>query len=417
MTPAAAAHDLIVAGGGAPGRAVAAQLTAAGVTNALILGDLVLGDVASSVFDDDTDTWTLHSATGEMLRGRVVIAAHRPPIVPWTPDLPGRDEFRGASFPAAMWDPSFDATGRRIAVVGGDAAAGHHIARLARAASVSVFAHPPRRFVPDLPLPSTRFKRWLRRRVRPAVTGQPARPGPRPVVPAISTLTPSGIRTVDGVDHCADAIVYGTGFAIGDRTRAQNLAGAGGVTLAQAWHDGMEPYLGIAVHGFPNYFFIGGPDVEAQARYVADCIKRMRDAAASRIEVRRSSQQVFNERVCLGPARASRVSRAFELSARARSDRQTYDGPAILTIAGADHPVRVRLTGHLDPIDGHYHWQGTVFGSRLPSRLPDEALRQARTATLTVGEHSAAARIVERTPWGTHSVAGVGTPPYALSNA
>jgi len=26
-----------------------------------------------------------------------------------------------------------------------------------------------------------------------------------------------------------------------------------------------------------------------------------------------------------------------------------------------------------------------------------------------------AARIIEQTPWGTHTVAGVGAPPYALS--
>ncbi|MGO9505866.1 MAG: DUF4873 domain-containing protein, partial [Mycobacterium sp.] len=33
-----------------------------------------------------------------------------------------------------------------------------------------------------------------------------------------------------------------------------------------------------------------------------------------------------------------------------------------------------------------------------------------------VGERSAPARIIEQTPWGTHSVAGVGTPPYARSD-
>ncbi|MCV7093127.1 DUF4873 domain-containing protein, partial [Mycobacterium interjectum] len=85
----------------------------------------------------------------------------------------------------------------------------------------------------------------------------------------------------------------------------------------------------------------------------------------------------------------------------------TYEGAATLTIAGAEHPVRVRLAGHLDPIDGHYHWQGTVFGAA--------ALNETRTATLTVGERSAAARVVEQTPWGTHTVAGVGAPPYQLS--
>jgi len=105
------------------------------------------------------------------------------------------------------------------------------------------------------------------------------------------------------------------------------------------------------------------------------------------------------------------VASAFDLSATAPAHADTYDGAATLEIAGNRHPVRVRLTGHLNPIDGRYHWQGTVFGS--PS---GDDVKQARTATLTVGQRSAPARIVERTPWGTHSVAGVGVPPYALSD-
>jgi hypothetical protein len=102
------------------------------------------------------------------------------------------------------------------------------------------------------------------------------------------------------------------------------------------------------------------------------------------------------------------------LSSAAAPGTQTYDGEATLTFAGRAHPVRVRLSGHLDPIDGHYHWQGTVFSSPAQP-LPDEVLKQARTATLTVGERTAPARITEQTPWGTHSVAGVGAPPYALT--
>ena len=35
--------------------------------------------------------------------------------------------------------------------------------------------------------------------------------------------------------------------------------------------------------------------------------------------------------------------------------------------------------------------------------------------TLTVGEHSAPARITEETPQGTHSIAGVGAPPFPLA--
>jgi cation diffusion facilitator CzcD-associated flavoprotein CzcO len=409
---AQAGRHVVIVGAGGAGQAAAAQLTAAAITDILILDDAA--ELISSVFDEGTEAWTLRTATGEILRGRIVVAAHSPPTVPWIPELAGRDDFRGASFPAAHRDPGFDPTGKRIAVIGADTVAGHYIGRLPRSAAVTVFAHAPRRIVPELPLPSTRAKRWLRRHLRPGAThGQS---GPALVASPISAITASGIRTCDGVDHPADAIVYGTGFAIADRISDETLVGAGGMTIRQAWNDGMEPCFGVAVHGFPNYFFLDGPEVAARAHYVAECVRSAADSGATRIEVRRSSQRVFNERVYVRPARPHRVSRAFELSSRARRDREGYDGAATLTIAGTPHPVRARLAGHLDPIDGHYHWQGTIFES-LSQPLPDEALRQARTATLTVGERSASARIIEQTPWGTHSVAGVGVPPYPLGGA
>jgi cation diffusion facilitator CzcD-associated flavoprotein CzcO len=421
------ATHVVVIGAGVRGRCAATELLAAGITDIVILeqapgkahdwpadldGLLLPGrEVASSLFDDDMHTWSLRTTSGEIFHGAVVIAADGPKYVPWIPEFPGRNEFRGASFHAAQWDRKFDPGGKRIAVVGADATAGHYIGQLiASAASVTVFAHPPRRIVDELPSPTTRARRWLRRHTRPASRGERSRPAL--VKSAISAITPSGIRTGDGADHRADAIIYGTGFAIPDRTPDTTLVGAGGLTIRQAWDDGMEPFLGVAIHGFPNYFFITGPDVAAQARYVAECVGLMKHTASTRIEVLRSSQRVFNERAHVEPARPFPVLSAFDLSSDAADD-ETYDGVATLTIAGTCRPVRVRLTGHLDPIDGHYHWQGTVFSSPAQP-LPAEALKQARTVTVTVGERSAPARIIEQTPWGTHSVAGVGAPPYAL---
>jgi cation diffusion facilitator CzcD-associated flavoprotein CzcO len=424
-------HDVVIVGAAAAGACAAGELLEAGITDFVMLdkdtgsgpagfdGYLRSGcEVTSSVFDDETDTWALRTVAGEILRGHVVIAAHPPPQVPWIPELAGRNEFGGTSFHAGRWDPDFDPNGKRIAVIGTDATAAHYIGKLTEsAASVTVFAHPPRRIVLELPLPTTRVKRWLRRHTRSAARSRQSRPAPTLVGSTISTITPSGIRTSDGVDHCADAIIYGTGFTIPDRIADEALVGAGGLTIRQAWDDGMEPYFGVAVHRFPNYFFVTGPDIAAQARYVAECMRFMKHTASTRIEVRRSSQRVFNERVHLQSAQPHRLAatfKAFDLSSGAAEDDETYDGAATLTIASSRHPVRVRLAGHLDPIDGHYHWQGTVFSS--PSQpLPDEALKQARTVTLTVGNRSASARIIEQTPWGAHSVAGVGAPPYALS--
>ena len=86
---------------------------------------------------------------------------------------------------------------------------------------------------------------------------------------------------------------------------------------------------------------------------------------------------------------------------------EVYDGPATLRVADDDHSVRVRLTGRIDPVDGKYHWRGTVFGT-----LPDDALKRPE-ALLTANGRTAAARLTERSPQGGYSVAGVGAPPFA----
>ncbi|HEX9832681.1 MAG TPA: DUF4873 domain-containing protein [Mycobacterium sp.] len=87
-----------------------------------------------------------------------------------------------------------------------------------------------------------------------------------------------------------------------------------------------------------------------------------------------------------------------------------YDGPATIRNMDTERLVRVRLSGHLDPIDGRYHWRGTVF-----DLLPDSA-KLAQQVILVVGENHAEANITERTPQGGYSVAGVGAPPFALDD-
>jgi cation diffusion facilitator CzcD-associated flavoprotein CzcO len=278
------------------------------------------------------------------------------------------------------------------------------------------------------------------------------RPNVEVVTSGIERITESGIRTVDGTQHEADTIIYGTGFAITERAADQHLVGSGGISIGEAWRDGMEAYLGVAVHGFPNYFLIMGPNsgggnqsivfvIEAQVRYIIECLKLMERSAATRIEVRRSTQRVFNHRIhaklegsvwnsggCnswylddTGRNRAAwpgssvsywrrmrdPVPSAFDLSSHTGIEDEVYDGPATVCIGDDGHGARVRLTGHIDPIDGRYHWQGTVFGDLPGAKLPQQA-------TLAVGERTADARITERTPWGTYSVIGVGTPPFAL---
>lgn len=106
-----------------------------------------------------------------------------------------------------------------------------------------------------------------------------------------------------------------------------------------------------------------------------------------------------------------RPKRDFDPSPGAEVDDEVYDGPATIRIRGEELAVRVRLTGHIEPIDGRYHWQGMVFGE-----LPDDVLKGPPGVTVAIGERTAAARITERTPWGSHTIAGVGDPPFPLDD-
>ncbi|GAB4962118.1 hypothetical protein MAHJHV55_51730 [Mycobacterium avium subsp. hominissuis] len=44
------------------------------------------------------------------------------------------------------------------------------------------------------------------------------------------------------------------------------VVGAVGLPLRRAWPDGTEPFCGVAVRGFPNYFFACGPGSGPQAK-------------------------------------------------------------------------------------------------------------------------------------------------------
>ena len=161
------------------------------------------------------------------------------------------------------------------------------------------------------------------------------------------------------------------------------------------------PRQQLAVPGVPNRFVITAPD-DARLAEVVRCLRLMDRTVSTRIEARpRRAVDFFRWRRRL----------AFDLGSRVESGNEVYDGPANIKIGGDSYPVRVRLTGHLEPIDGRYHWQGTVFGP-----LPDVLQKRSAQVEVNIGERTAPGRITERMPWGTHSVAGVGAPPFPLDD-
>ncbi|MGB3481676.1 MAG: DUF4873 domain-containing protein [Mycobacterium sp.] len=158
----------------------------------------------------------------------------------------------------------------------------------------------------------------------------------------------------------------------------------------------------VAVHGVPNYFRIPGPDIERQTRLVQRCLDMFERSGAARIEAR--------SRVTARRWPPIPLTHRFHLSGATPSEEDVYDGPVTVSLPGGDVTGRARLSGHLEAVDGRFHWRGTISGE-----LPLDLLTGARTVTLSTPGHRAAARITERTPWGSYTVTGTDAPPYPLS--
>lgn len=107
--------------------------------------------------------------------------------------------------------------------------------------------------------------------------------------------------------------------------------------------------------------------------------------------------------------RADRITPAFEVDTPDAEPAEdgVYDGPATVRAEDCSHHARVRLTGRIDPIDGHYHWQGTVFDIDLGDRPPTRVV-------VEIGDRAASARLTERMSSSAYSVVGVGPPPFGL---
>lgn len=154
----------------------------------------------------------------------------------------------------------------------------------------------------------------------------------------------------------------------------------------------------IAVHALPNWFRIPGPDTAAQTRVVARCLNLVERSGIGRIEAR---SRVRARRWYPGG-----LARRFYLTGTETVEDEVYDGPATLTLTDREISTRIRLTGHLHPVDGRFHWQGSVFDTT--------AIDRAGPVRLTIGETTVDAKLTERTAQGMFMIVGSGPPPYPL---
>jgi len=121
----------------------------------------------------------------------------------------------------------------------------------------------------------------------------------------IEAITPNGVRTVDGVEHPADVIIYGTGFTASDFVAPMRVFGEEGVELNEEWSGDAMAYLGITVPGFPNFFMLYGPNtnlvingsilimVECQVHYAVEAIGRLLEAGHRSMSCRREVHERY----------------------------------------------------------------------------------------------------------------------------
>ncbi|HEX7671240.1 MAG TPA: NAD(P)/FAD-dependent oxidoreductase [Polyangiaceae bacterium] len=138
------------------------------------------------------------------------------------------------------------------------------------------------------------------------------RPNVELITDAIERFSPEGVVTAGGREHPVDTVIFATGFESTSFLAPMEIRGRGGRRLSEAWVDGAEAYLGIAVAGFPNLFLLYGPNtnlghnsiifmIECQVDYVLKCLELLEPhgerAAGATLEVRPEAMRLYNEQL------------------------------------------------------------------------------------------------------------------------
>jgi cyclohexanone monooxygenase len=136
----------------------------------------------------------------------------------------------------------------------------------------------------------------------------------------IERVTPTGVQTSGGHREL-DVLVLATGFdAVTGGLTNLDLRGTTGATLADHWRGGVRTQLGLASAGFPNLFFLYGPQspsgfcngptcAEVQGDWMIDLLEHLANHGITRIEATRDAEAAWRDQV-LGIASMTLFPRA-----------------------------------------------------------------------------------------------------------
>jgi cation diffusion facilitator CzcD-associated flavoprotein CzcO len=148
------------------------------------------------------------------------------------------------------------------------------------------------------------------KRILPTDEWYPAlvKPNVELVTAGIREVRPHSIVSGDGTERAVDTIIFATGFHVSEIPIATRIRDREGRSLSETWDGSPSAYKGSAVAGYPNLFFLVGPNtgnghtsivfvIESQIQYVLGALRALRRNAARTVEVRPEAQAAYSAEI------------------------------------------------------------------------------------------------------------------------
>lgn len=111
-------------------------------------------------WDETERRWHIFDTDGQEYIAQFLVSGAGGLHIPSIPDVPGSDQFAGATFHSAQWDHSVDITGKRVAIIGTGASAIQIVpAIIDQVAQLQLYQRTPAWVMPR---PNNGFPQWMR---------------------------------------------------------------------------------------------------------------------------------------------------------------------------------------------------------------------------------------------------------------
>lgn len=204
-----------------------------------------------------------------------------------------------------------------------------------------------------------------------------AQPNVDVITAGIAEIRENAVVSQDGSVREVDAIIFGTGFTPSDPIPRGVIFGRNAVDLVDTWPHGPEAYKGTMTAGFPNLFFLMGPNtglghnsmvymIESQIHYILGALKLLDRHQLDSLEPRRDAQDAFN-----GKLQGQLGSTVWNAGGCNSWYLHPVSGRNCTVWPGFTWRFR-QLTRHFDP--AAYHFNRVEHPLHVEASQPEEAL-------------------------------------------